>query len=360
MEFYIIVNSKIETEGKHIVVAPRKTIRVTVGELLPEEYKDMRNLEGISTSLQVSNTSNIDDAEFRATIEGPFKPEKSEEEFAVMASGKKIIEIHQKSIYYGSAGEKRELLKDPIPEEYKIRKDLYTTLCHTRGRMFSSLMMLDEADKSFEAGHADYYDKIRWFFLLDWAHTLMLTVNAQVPNVEKKLKVERAIKLLETIKLWSKTSTYEKYNNIVAEGMMAFCRCFLGKPEEAKKILTAIDYTPIAIANLHTQDMNSFYDYFGYTIAAAIELKDNELLKKICTMITIGKRDIEKELNAWRCLKITFGYVRQNGKFQLKTLFDIFKENNTNYYPELINFTAFLKLMKRNDEAGMENYFLSK
>ena len=358
MAFFITLDTLPTLDGKHFNVKQGKSIRVTLKEMLPDGYQDMEKLEGISSSISAKNLSEDKEGAFQIIIEGPFKPELSVEEKRLIPIGNKLLKDHQNAIYKGAASDRRALVKDALPEEYKFKTDLYTSLCHTRGKMFSSLLLLDEADASFETGWEKYYVKLKWFYCIDWAHALILYLNVPININEKKVKIDRAIVLLEEFKVWSKSSTYQKYNNIAADGMIAFCYCYLAKHDEAKKIMSGNDYTSISIIDMNNEGINSFYDYYGYAIAAAIELKDGELLKRICELIRFEKKDIDPNLNAWRCLKMTFGHIRQNGKTQIKTLFDIFKEYNTNYYPELANLTAFLKLMKRNDEAGMEKYFM--
>jgi hypothetical protein len=64
-----------------------------------------------------------------------------------------------------------------------------------------------------------------------------------------------------------------------------------------------------------------------------------------------------EEKGAWRKMKMTLGSVRQQGRKTIKYSFDNFINNSNNYYPQFPNLQNFLKLMQRNDEAGMEQFF---
>lgn len=358
LEFFLTLKGKgKEIEGKHFEMKPAEVIRVTLKDLLPKEIVNEKQLVGLTTSLDVKNIDSDLNGKYEMTIEGPFRKELTVAEKALQPIAQKIINEYQNAVYKGSASDRRELVKNPIPEEYKIRNDLYTGLCHFRGKMFASLFMIDEADGIFEEGWQNYSDDNRWFYAIDWAYALMVSAGMQLPKEEKNIKINKAIEKLDLVKKWSYYSIYQKYNDIAVDGMKAYCLCFQSRHDEAKSILKNIEYIPIATADYVTGDINTFFDYYGFAIAAAIELRDAELIKYICKVIGSDKKDILIQENAWRCLKMTIGYVRQTGRTQLKNLFDIIKEGSPNYYPELQNLAAFLKLMQRNEESNMEKYF---
>lgn len=341
-------------KGKIIIVGPNTSKFVTVKDFLPPGIEEPWKLTDKDFTVTAKNVG-TEDAQFNIFEEGPFR--KSEFQPQYESEAHRIIDQHKNAIVEKDKYTMKLLVKNPIPDEYKIDRNFYSLICHCRAKIFNQLNLRVQADRCYEEGWKDYNDTQRWYYCIDWASTLIDKIIYEQTNNNTGKEMEKAIHTLDLAKQHCADIPFAKYNSMAIDGMKAFCICYLGEPEQARAVFNDFDFTPIPSDDFTDPMLNYFFSKISYSFAAAIELRDVDLVRNLSRIISTGRPELLKEASVQLAMRRAFGNVNENGRDEINNTFGSFIGNRINYKSHFPNLAEFLEYINVGDEIEMDRYF---
>jgi hypothetical protein len=340
-------------KGKKHLLKPHSEQFIMIKDLLPEQITDPSKLDLNNVLFNAKNVGN-QPSNFNLFDEGPFKYDTTKQFPTEMH---RIVDRYEEAYIEGDFYTMKQLVKTPVPEDYKQNKSFYTGICQLRGKMFGSLLRTEEADAEFEAGWKDYRDEDRWFYCFDWANALVsiLVYPPASPALKAKM-VQKAITVLEMGKPWFKGKKYEKHHLMGASCLKAFLLCYIGEPEEALRQFEEFDYRPLKPEEYLESELNNFFYNLSFGFWVAIELKHAELIRELSRIISTGFPDMMHEPSPIHCFRRATGNASQKGRRELDNAINNLIHSAHHYAPELPNLRKFAQFGAKHDDIEMDKF----
>ncbi len=353
IELQCSVKPDNEKRGNKHVLGPRSEKFIMLKDLLPAHITDPSVLDANNILFNVKNTGNTTTS-YNIFEEGPFKRNTAQQYPTEMH---RIVDFYQQAFNDGDFYTMKELLKNPVPENYKNNKSFYTGICHLRGKMLGSLLRTEEADATFEAGWKDYLDEDRWFYCFDWATALTSVLVYPPAGAALKAKmVQKAISVLDLAMQWSKGKKFEKHHYMAAACLKGFLLCYIGEEDEAIKLFDDFDFRTLKPEEFMDEELNTFFFNLAYGFWVGIELKHAVLLRELSRIISTGFPDMLHEPSPIHCFRRAFGNASQKGRPQLdKAVYNLVHTAH-HYAPELPNLRKFAQLVATHDDIEMDKF----
>ncbi len=291
---------------------------------------------------------------FDALDIGPFKVSP---ELMILDEPQKLIWLYDEFMDNGDLFSIGEVLKTPVPEEYKKSLQFYSAINYERGIMCGMTLRIEEADKYFEEAWKYCPAKDRWIYSYNWASNLINIVGSPDADAATKGKIIHKIMLvLDYVLESTKGMKFEQYHRISVACMKAFLLCYLDEGNLALELFNDLKFHTLTKEEIGDEELPNFLTYIVYGQAAAIELKSEWLMRNLCSLVDAEALDNNIEPRPIMCMQKAGLDVFNMGYQQMNIAFGNILKLCNNYAPEFPNFRRFAKLQAEKDSEELENF----
>lgn len=354
LQFNAYLTNDETRKGKTFIVEPKSDLYVLVKDLIPVSPEELSKLGEDEVSFTLVNIG-TETSTFNIFDEGPFYSEVLTRKYDNDAQ--RHIDYYQEAIQNDDAYRMKQLIKEPVSEQWKSNRFFYAAICMFRGQIFRSFMQLPESEASFEAGWEGFEDKNKWWYSFEWMATyLAYLVSPQATAAEKGKAMQKAIEILNRTDKLVEGLKYQKHHHMAAACVRAFMLCYLGEEEQALAQFDDFDFTPLSTDEYHEEELNSFFRYLAYGFWTGLEMKNAELLRNLSSIISTGFPDMLHEPSPVRCFRRAFGNADQKGRNQLNKEVQNLTLTAHNYAPEFPNLRQFVTYLNNKDGIALDNF----
>ncbi len=347
------IKPKSEIFGKTFEIGPFNRQYIMVKELLPEYVEDPSLLSPDELSLIMKNVGS-DTTQFNIFEEGPFKHKTFVHPLSPPLD---VITLYAEYLNNLDNYSIKKTLKEPISDLHKQDKTYYPILCLYRAKMYSYLTKIEEANAWMEVGWKEIEESKRWGYCFQWASILAKAgADSEMHLQQKNQLIQKTFEVLETAQQLTSEKKFMEYHLIAINCLKAFLFCYLNKHDDALNLFETIQFRTLTAEEFMDKELNHFFEYLVYGFSTAIELKDGELLRNLCSLVVTGAPEILDDPSPTHCMHRSLMNLFKIGRTQTNTMFgDILKMAHL-YEPELPNFRQFVKLTGEDDEIELNSF----
>jgi hypothetical protein len=342
-----------KTFGKSIIIHPRSKQYVLIKDFLPENIKDYDLLKPENITITMKNIGNST-TQYTILEEGPFKHKTQiHPESDIMD----VLTLYEEYMLSSDNYSMKAVLQQPVSEFYKQNSSDYCNICLYRAKMYGHLFKIEEANAWFEEGWQSLGEKNKWKYCFEWAKVLqkVFADKALSPTLRNKL-IQKNFTLLSDICELTKALQYKDYHVIAVNCLRAFLLCCMESNDAALSLFKDTAFEPVSSDKFLDVELNSFFEYLAFGFSVAIELRNENLLRNLCKLVTAGEPDILLEPSPMKCLQRTISYVSSKGRKQTQKMMFHLMDTAYRYKPELPVFNYFVKINLAKDEIELDKF----
>lgn len=270
---------------------------------------------------------------------------------------KSLVETYNKGIESKDPKIIREFLNDNSVDQLSAVPQFYLEILQLRASAFSLFGELIEAGEEYRKGYSSCSKNGKWVYGLNWSLQYMAEFSFKRGDEKIHEAMGKGVEVLNQAISDLPEDKYKEFYFLSISNVKAFMLLASGKKEESRKAYADCKFTPVPIPEYNDKEsLQVLFANYTKGIAAAIELKDYDLLMNLIKVISIDDQIIKSEGMLFRLFYETLVSafdIRAEFITEFNAMFKI-KDALESLMP---NFSEFLGLIGEQDFDKLDSFF---